>query len=91
MNENLHQRIKKIIAPLNSLERAVYFFSEAVRLHVLYGLILSTPAKEIKKMKCLKGSFHFRIKKNDIKGKDQEYTISKIKCPKCGKRLIDFI
>ena len=51
MNENLHQRIKEIIAPLNSLERAVYFFSEAVRLHVLYGMILTTPAKEIKKMK----------------------------------------
>lgn len=51
MSENLHQRIKKIIAPLNSLERAVYFFSEAVRLHVLYGAILTTPAKEIKKMK----------------------------------------
>ena len=51
MKENLHQRIKKIIAPLNSLERAVYFFTEAVRLHVLYGAILTTPAKKIKKMK----------------------------------------
>lgn len=47
--------------------------------------------EEIKKTKCLKGSFHFRIKKNDIKGKEQEYKISKIKCPRCGKRLIDFI
>jgi len=46
--------------------------------------------KEIKKTKCLKGSFHFKIKKNDINGRDQEHTISKIKCPKCGKRLIDF-
>lgn len=51
MSENLHQRIKRIIAPLNSLERAIYFFQEATRLHVLYGAILSTPAKEIKKMK----------------------------------------
>ena len=51
MNENLHQRIKKIIAPLNALEKAVYLFTEAVRLHVLYGMILTTPAKEIKKMK----------------------------------------
>jgi len=51
MSENLHQRIKRIIAPLSSLERAVYFFQEATRLHVLYGAILSTPAKEIKKMK----------------------------------------
>ena len=51
MTENLHQRIKRIIAPLNSLERAVYFFQEATRLRVLYGAILSTSAKEIKKMK----------------------------------------
>jgi len=51
MKENLHQRIKKIIAPLTALEKAVYLFTEAVRLHVLYGAILSTPAKEIKKMK----------------------------------------
>ena len=51
MSENLHQRIKKIIAPLSALEKAVYFFTEATRLHVLYGAILSTPAKEIKKMK----------------------------------------
>lgn len=47
--------------------------------------------EEIKRTKCLKGNFHFRIEKNNIIGKDQEHTISKIKCPKCGKRLIDFI
>jgi len=51
MKENLHQRIKRIIAPLTALEKAVYLFTEAVRLHVLYGAILTTPAKEIKKMK----------------------------------------
>lgn len=47
--------------------------------------------EEIKKTKCLKGVYHFHIKKNDIKVKDQEYKISRIKCPECGKRLIDFI
>ena len=47
--------------------------------------------EEIKKTKCLKGVYHFRIKKNDIKEKDQEYKISNIKCPECGKRLIDFV
>ncbi len=46
--------------------------------------------EEIKKTKCLKGVYHFRIKKNDIKEKDQEHKISKINCPECGKRLIDF-
>ena len=51
MPESLHQRIKRIIAPLNALEKAVYLFSEVVRLHVLYKAILATPAKEIKRMK----------------------------------------
>lgn len=51
MKETLHQRIKRIIAPLSSLEKAVYLFTEATRLCVLYGAILTTPAKEIKKMK----------------------------------------
>ncbi|TET49052.1 MAG: DUF134 domain-containing protein, partial [Actinomycetota bacterium] len=37
--------------------------------------------EEIKKTKCLKGVYHFRIKKNDIKEKDQEHKISNIKCP----------
>jgi len=46
--------------------------------------------QEIKKTRCLKGIYHFRIKKNDVKGSEQEYRISKISCPECGKRLIDF-
>jgi len=47
--------------------------------------------EEIKKKKCLKEVYHFCIKKNDIKKKDQGYKISNIKCPECGKRLIDFV
>jgi uncharacterized protein len=46
---------------------------------------------EIKRTKCLKGVYHYRIKSNDIGEKEQRYKISKIKCPECGKRLIDFI
>ncbi|MDD3777083.1 MAG: DUF134 domain-containing protein [Actinomycetota bacterium] len=38
--------------------------------------------------KCVKGNYHFFIKKDELK--DQQYKISKIKCPKCGKRLVDF-
>ena len=33
------------------LQKAISIFQEATRLRVLYGMILSTPAKEIKKMK----------------------------------------
>jgi len=38
--------------------------------------------------KCTKGNYHFFIKKGDLKG--QQYKLSKIKCPKCGKKLVDF-
>ena len=44
----------------------------------------------ITKTKCLKGSYHFFIKKGNLKSKEEKYKISKIKCPECGKRLIDF-
>jgi|GEM_PF-6028969 len=37
--------------PRYSLEKSLSLFAEATRLHVLYGMILATPAKEIKKMK----------------------------------------
>jgi len=69
MKENLRQRIKRIIAPLNSLERAVYFFQEATRLHVLYGAILSTPAKEIKKMKLRQVKRELEDLKTKMEGK----------------------
>jgi len=38
--------------------------------------------------KCTKGNYHFFVKRSDLKG--QEYKLSKIKCPKCGKKLVDF-
>ncbi|MGM0365337.1 MAG: DUF134 domain-containing protein [Actinomycetota bacterium] len=38
--------------------------------------------------KCTKGNYHFFVKKSDLRG--QEYKLSKIKCPKCGKRLVNF-
>jgi len=45
--------------------------------------------ENIVKSKCPEsGSYHFLVKKDEIEG--QEYKVSSIKCPKCGKRLIDF-
>jgi len=35
----------------NSVQKALSLYQEATRLRVLYGMILTTPAKEIKKMK----------------------------------------
>ena len=48
------------------------------------------PGKDILKTRCLKGTYHYRIKREDLKGKNQEYKLSKIKCPGCGKRLVTF-
>lgn len=69
MNKNLHQRIKETIASLNRLEKAVYFFTEATRLHVLYGAILSTPAKEIKRMKLRQLKKELQILKTKMEKK----------------------
>ena len=46
--------------------------------------------KDIIKTRCLKGTYHYRIKREDLDGKAQEYRLSKIKCPQCGKRLVTF-
>jgi uncharacterized protein len=46
------------------------------------------PNKDIITSKCVKGNYHFFVKKAEIEG--QEYKLSKIKCPKCGRRLVDF-
>ncbi|MGM0367353.1 MAG: DUF134 domain-containing protein [Actinomycetota bacterium] len=47
------------------------------------------PNANIVRTKCGKGYYHFFVKKGDIKDAD-EVKLSKIKCPKCGKRLVDF-
>ena len=46
--------------------------------------------KNIEPVKCLKGIYHYRIRKEDIHSKEEEYKISSIKCPECGKRLVKF-
>lgn len=48
------------------------------------------PDKDIIRKRCLKGNYHYHIKREDLKQKDQEYKVSKIKCPECGRRLIVF-
>jgi uncharacterized protein len=48
------------------------------------------PEKDMIRSKCVKGNYHFFLKKEDLAGTEQDYRLSKIKCGKCGKRLIDF-
>lgn len=48
------------------------------------------PDKDIIKTRCLKGTYHYHIRKEDLKQENQEYRVSKIKCPECGKRLVTF-
>jgi len=49
------------------------------------------PSDNIIEKQCLKGKHHYYIKKGDLdlqqKGSDR---ISKIKCPECGERIIDY-
>jgi len=45
--------------------------------------------KNITTTPCLKGIYHYKINKSDLKGKEQIYKLSKIKCPVCGKRLVE--
>jgi len=49
------------------------------------------PDKNIIKKKCIRGNYHYHIKREDLKAERQEYKLSKIKCPKCSKRLVTFI
>jgi uncharacterized protein len=46
--------------------------------------------KNIIKTRCSKGAYHYHIKRGDIKDRSQEYKLSKIRCPECGKRLFIF-
>ncbi|MBN2073746.1 MAG: DUF134 domain-containing protein [Actinobacteria bacterium] len=39
---------------------------------------------------CLKGTYHFKIRREDLAENDQEYKLSKIRCPACGRRLVEF-
>lgn len=48
------------------------------------------PDQNIEPVKCLKGNYHYRINKKDLKDKEQEYKLSNMKCPYCSKRLVDF-
>ncbi|GAG56626.1 unnamed protein product, partial [marine sediment metagenome] len=48
------------------------------------------PDKDIIKTRCLKGTYHYRIKREDLKEEKQEYRLSKIRCTECGKRLVMF-
>lgn len=48
------------------------------------------PDYHIEPVKCIKGIYHYRINKKDLKDEDQEYKLSSINCLSCGKRLVEF-
>ena len=49
------------------------------------------PSDKVIKKQCLKGKHHYYVRKEDLisQGKDFK-SISKIKCPECGERIINF-
>jgi len=47
------------------------------------------PDQHIEPVKCLSGTYHYRINKKDLKDEDQKYKLSNMNCPSCGKRLVE--
>lgn len=47
------------------------------------------PGEDVVETKCLKGKHHFYVKKGEP-DTDQEYKLSKVSCPDCGERLVNF-
>lgn len=49
------------------------------------------PTDKVIQKQCLKGKHHYYIKKGDLDPQQKDYNkISKIKCPQCGERIIDY-
>jgi len=48
------------------------------------------PDKNIIKKRCLKGNYHYHIKRADLSEEKHGYKLSNIRCPKCSKRLVTF-
>lgn len=47
------------------------------------------PGEDVIETKCLKGRHHFYVKKGELDA-EQEYKLSKVSCPDCGERLVNF-
>ena len=49
------------------------------------------PSEKVVKKQCLKGRHHYYVKKeNLVLNKENLHRISKIKCPECGERIINY-
>jgi predicted Fe-Mo cluster-binding NifX family protein/predicted DNA-binding protein (UPF0251 family) len=49
------------------------------------------PSDKVIKKQCLKGKHHYYVRKDDLVSEEQNFkSISKIKCPECGERIINF-
>ncbi|MHB1274766.1 MAG: DUF134 domain-containing protein [Candidatus Humimicrobiaceae bacterium] len=49
------------------------------------------PSDKVIKKQCLKGKHHYYIRKDDMNSNEQDFqSISSIKCPECGERIINY-
>ena len=49
------------------------------------------PSDKVIKKQCLKGKHHYYVRKDDLISQEQNFkSISKIKCPECGERIINY-
>ncbi|MBN1298798.1 MAG: DUF134 domain-containing protein [Actinobacteria bacterium] len=49
------------------------------------------PSEKLIQKQCLKGGHHYYVKKDGLNSENKNFdSISKIKCPECGERIINF-
>jgi len=49
------------------------------------------PTDKVIKKQCLKGKHHYYVRKEDLISQEKDFkSISKIKCPECGERIMNF-
>ena len=49
------------------------------------------PSDKVIKKQCLKGKHHYYVRKDDLISQEKDFkSISKIKCPECGERIMNF-
>ena len=97
--ENLDQEVaaKKMGISRSTFQRIVKSARYKLVKSIIEGKALKVeggnyiPGDKIIEKQCLKGKHHYYVRKDDLVSQEQNYhSISKIKCPECGKRLIDY-
>ena len=97
--ENLDQEVaaKKMGISRSTFQRIVKSARYKLVKSIIEGKALKVeggnyiPGDKIIEKQCLKGKHHYYVRKDDLVSQEQNYhSISKIKCPECGERIISY-